>query len=134
MTTPHPYAEILHAIADGKQIQFQYTPVDVWVAATYSTALSEITRSVYPANRFRIKPDTTTIGGKELNAPLRVAPEQRTRYYIPDFHEKSPTEHMWADDSSDHKWLAAGICFATEADAKAVAEAFLALLKPNTSE
>ena len=51
----HPYAEILHAIADGKRVQFKYPSDPEW--HNESNALLEIYDGTFHANFYRIHPD-----------------------------------------------------------------------------
>ena len=131
MTTPHPYAEILHAIADGKEVQFRNSVTGSWYTQDGHATLLEIYRDNTPVIDYRIKPNTITIGGKELNAPMRVAPVMGNQYWVPCLGDKCMNSYAWADDEVDTLYLGTGLCFSTEADAKAVADAFLDLLKPN---
>lgn len=68
MTTPHPYSSILHAIAEGKEIQWQSSQGE-WITQTPSEVLEEIVDPDWPIGRFRIKPATITINGCEVECP-----------------------------------------------------------------
>lgn len=92
MTTPHPQADLLRAIADGKQMQELDFPginhPGNWCDCDADRALNLIIRGV--EQYVRIKPetvtinDTVTINGIECNAPMRVAPALQTIYFKPD--------------------------------------------------
>lgn len=68
--TPHPHADLLRAIADGRQMQIK-RPSE-WRDCDASTALAGLA-SVAP-HHIRIKPDAVTLNGIECNAPMRVEP------------------------------------------------------------
>lgn len=75
MTTPHPQADLLRAIADGKQMQELDFPginhPGNWCDCDADRALNRISRGVEQC--VRIKPDTVTINGIECNAPAAGA-------------------------------------------------------------
>ena len=126
MTTPHPHADLLRAIADGRQMQIK-RPSE-WRDCDASTALAGLA-SVAP-HHIRIKPDTVTINGIECPAPMRVEPEMGSWYYAPTpTNEAKFTLWAWSNDATDQRFFAEGLCFATAADAAAVAKAMLAPLK-----
>lgn len=64
MTTPHPQAELLRAIADGKQMQRHSN--DEWLNCTAEAALNRLALGM----SLRIKPDTITVNGVEVPKPL----------------------------------------------------------------
>jgi hypothetical protein len=80
-TKPHPYAEILRAISDGKQIQFSSTTIGKWEDQDYELTLHEIAESYFEPVHYRIKPTTITINGHEVPEPLRELPS----YGVPVF-------------------------------------------------
>lgn len=124
MTIPHPHADLLRAIADGRQMQIK-RPSE-WRDCDASTALAGLA-SVAP-HHIRIKPDTVIVNGVECPAPMTEAPEGS--YWIPIIDSDSASdEFWWRADHSDLLWLERGLCFATEADAQAVAEAMLKPLR-----
>lgn len=51
MTTPHKHADILRAIADGKEVQFKHRITHAWVQADY---INPITHSEL---EWRVKPE-----------------------------------------------------------------------------
>ena len=65
----HPYSEILHAIADGKEIQYRYCSVD-WHDVYHDRLLKLLAYDGQdkPNYKFRIKPATITINGVECDA------------------------------------------------------------------
>lgn len=133
MTTPHPHADLLRAIADGKQMQC-YDATNsrdgrAWINAVAEFALYELSKgsSGLP---IRIKPDTIIVNGVECNAPMRVEPEMGNWYYTPTpTNEAKFTLWAWSNDASDKRFFAEGLCFATAEDAAAAARAMIAPLK-----
>lgn len=73
MTTPHPNADMLRAIADGKQMQGRL-PEDGcdWFDIYPDQAIGAIASGY--SMKVRIKPETALINGIECPAPMRVAP------------------------------------------------------------
>lgn len=71
MTTPHPHAEILRAIADGKAIQKKYIGQD-WTDCPVAVALTTIGPDYpcKPAYQLRVKPDAITVNRVECPKPL----------------------------------------------------------------
>lgn len=70
----HPYAEILHAIADGKQIQYR-DDLGCWVNTHERAIITEL-HNGRGLDRYRVKPPTILINGIEVPAPLREIPEK----------------------------------------------------------
>ena len=64
MTTPHKHADILRAIADGKEIEYS-TEAGYWSKADLGILFRN------PGCLFRIKPETITINGVECPAPVK---------------------------------------------------------------
>ena len=132
MTTPHPQADLLRAIADGKQMQELDFPginhPGNWCDCDADRALNRISRGV--EQYVRIKPDTVTINGIECPAPMRAAPALHTRYFKPDpDQEKMYDICVWTDHDLDHSRFSLGLCFATAENAAAAARAMIAPLK-----
>lgn len=131
MNTPHPQADILRAIADGREIQgrhFTNNNVGGWVDMTHSTALSAL-NTANPGWSLRIKPATIRIGSAEVNAPMREAPARGKTYWVPAIDSASlRVTYEWQGDSMDRRLLSRGLCFHTEEDARTAAGAILALL------
>lgn len=128
MTTPHPQADLLRAIADGKQMQKPESRVSPknWHDVSAEEALCALVNGT----PVRIKPGTVTINGIECNAPMRVAPALQTMYFKPDPDwEKMYDRCMWAGRALDHSRFSLGLCFATANDAAAAARAMVAPLK-----
>ena len=130
MTTPHPNADLLRDIADGRQTQKEILDGASrrFVNCSAKRALQMIAKGC--AQFIRIKPETVLINGIECNAPMRVEPEMGSWYYAP-----TPTREVkfirwsWSNDASDQRFFAEGLCFATAEDAAAAAWAMIAPLK-----
>ena len=130
MTTPHPNADLLRAIADGKQMQGRLTAdgcdwFDIYPDQAIGAIASDYSMDI------RIKPGTVTINGIECPAPMRKKPSYGSIYYMPaiDLMSRSAIGFTWVGGSTDEFLFDRGLCFATEADAKAVAEAMLKPLR-----
>lgn len=67
----HPYADILIAIAEGKEIQYSHLG-NTWKCASAEDILQRILnqRNGAPENSFRIKPATITINGVVCEVPV----------------------------------------------------------------
>ena len=70
--TPHPYAEILRAIADGKQIQMQARTGE-WLDVQDFQVLDNAANGPYAADSFRIKHEP-----------------KKARYRVAEMREASP--------------------------------------------
>lgn len=128
MTTPHPNADLLRAIADGKQMQgrLQEDGCD-WFDIYPDQAIGAIASDY--SMKVRIKPETVLINGIECPAPMRVAPALGAMFYCPDIVRKNGYNAcVWYGSVADENLLANGVCFATTEDAAAAAHAITALL------
>ena len=129
MTTPHPQADLLRAIADGKQMQGR-VPEDGcdWFDIYPDQAIGAIASDY--SMKVRIKPETVLINGIKCPAPMRVEPKMGSRYYAPTpTREAKFIQWGWSNDASDQRFFAEGLCFATAEDAAAAAWAMIAPLK-----
>lgn len=106
MTKPHPHADILRAIADGKKIEYQSAETDKWCAAE----LIDLVR--YQGLEFRSAPETIVINGVEC--PKSEAFNSVDANYVITVEFKS-------DGTSFHAW------YPTEEAARTVYES---LCKP----
>lgn len=124
------YAEILHAIADGKQIQQNNTPPGAqdfcWANVSPEALLLALGQGQRPT-RLRVKPATININGHEVPEPLRVAPADGAAYWRVTVSDKqlAGAVNTWNDDVYDHRWLARGLCHATKEAAEQHARALL---------
>jgi len=76
----HPYAEILNAIAEGNQIQFNSN--HGWVDQSWSTTLVEIVDEVFEPSEYRVKPSMIDIGGYEVPKPATDEPERGQSFWV----------------------------------------------------
>ena len=132
MTTPHPQADLLRAIADGKQMQELDFPginhPGNWCDCDADRALNRISRGV--EQYVRIKPGTVTINGIECNQPMQEAPMFNFDYWVPDLADNKFCHlDRWTDRMLDSLRLENGLCFATAEDAAAAVRAMIAPLK-----
>lgn len=68
----HPYSDILHAIADGKAIQWKDRSGNFRDQSVECT-LAEIIASDPNPSRYRVKPSMIAINGIECEAPMPVS-------------------------------------------------------------
>ena len=68
--TEHKHADILRAIAEGKDIQYRYLTGE-WVGATHETIMQRMLNDVgtHGENQFRIAPETVMVNGVECQKP-----------------------------------------------------------------
>ena len=81
-TTQHPYANILRAIADGEEIEWQRSN-GCWEYQGLDQTFAEIASNAYSPDRYRVKPKTITINGFEVPEPLREMPPDGTQVFWP---------------------------------------------------
>jgi hypothetical protein len=80
---------------------------------------------------YRLKPRTITINSVEYNAPMNVAPEVDTHYWVINFEFEFgfvPLAVIWIEDESDYSALEKSHAFGKYDDCKAVADALNAIL------
>lgn len=84
-TTPHPYAHILRAIAEGKNIQWLGGDAR-WYDQAADTTLLEITSSEFSPARYRVHVENTIpINGHDVPKPLSEMPPKGTEVFWPSF-------------------------------------------------
>ena len=121
----HPYAEILHAIAEGKQIQF-YSSSNGWVDQSYVQTLLEIVDEAFPTNKYRIKPDVILINSIEVPKSCTVELCDKEVYYYPCIETGDKfTRVEWHSDIYDKRLLKLGLVHLTKEAAIKHAEALL---------
>ena len=114
--TAHPNAQILAQLAEiaktnpepWKRLEVKNMVGD-WVSCYHYDSV------LHPKLVFRIKPATVTIGGVELEGPIREAPENNTRLWLL-FDHTPPDEpdYFYAQLPSHIKWLKEGRLFASK--------------------
>ncbi len=124
------YADILRAIADGKEVEIQNYEGTGWVEFSTRDVLGLISHGGTQPGFFRIKPDTITINGREVPAPTRTAPRARSAYWLPDlFSPERARLRAWADIELEFNLLHGGLVHLTEEAARAHAEALLSFTR-----
>jgi len=119
------YAELLHAIADGKQLQSQWENPEIgWKDVSPKECLREFSRSVFPPARYRIKPVTININGIEVPEPFRGEMQYGQMYWTPHFGSFWGAI-KWINDDFDNAVLANGGLHLSEEAAEAHARALL---------
>ena len=131
----HPYSIILKAVAEGKTVQVLEASVDtnvghdvypdipsVWSDITAEVALASVSAETYTPEEMRVKPDTVTINGCEVLAPLREAPACGTEYYCAS-RSKTALKYVWAGSAMDYNFLDMGIVFLSKEDSAAYVKA-----------
>jgi len=116
---PHPQAEWLIAMAQGKPVQ-RFTAGGLWVGASLNCLCN------YPSGTFRIKPETININGHEVPSPVREPLNYGTHYFMVSIGDASYTEHTWRDQKHDFRWLKYGQIQLTREGAIAQAKAMIA--------
>jgi len=113
MTTPHPHAEFLRALANGeplKNFECKFMYWDSWDSAEVCAADSLLSNPEKWQVRRKLR--TIRIGELDVPEPLRVAPKEGTKYWIASLNT-SPWTSIWVNDVYDQRWLAHGICHLT---------------------
>ena len=122
----HPQAKWLRAIADGETVECWLG--EQWVEMTFPSAVHEflITKD---DNRYRIKPQTITIGKYEVAEPIKVAPTENTLYWtLNQIAEGTASSYTWSGDDIDNMFLDSGMCWLKREDAELAAKAITELL------
>jgi hypothetical protein len=120
----HPHAELLRAIADGKQMQSDGAD------CTARDALLMI--ADFCADRIRIKPETVTINGIEVPSPVREPLKDGEQYWFVASELATPVSASeWSGDSFDGRMLERGLMHRTRDAALAH---FKALITPTKAE
>lgn len=139
MTNPkeHPYADILRAIADGKQIQILKHGHSKWEDVSGQVALSLVyynTEYAIDENKtiIRIKPKTININGIEVPEPAREPLKEEQQYWFVYIDaSRSQGQSRWDDDPIDYTRLDMGIIHLTKEAAETHAKALLSFTKVN---
>ncbi len=129
MNTPHPQAEILRAIADGKTIQVRHIGHEPVIWQTVEHPLVFIGDC---ATELRIESKTVAINNIEVPCPVREKLKVGDKYWIPDV--KCPDGYLYDSDTwdgyvLDMSRLKAGVIHLTKESAIAHAEALLSFTR-----
>lgn len=133
-TTQHQYANILRAIADGEEIQWQASNGN-WLNKDHGDSLIEIGQMTYVSSRYRVKQKTITINGFEVPEPLREMPPYGTKVFFPSFTISSSGKNSdWiitsiGGNQITERLLQQGLLHLTEDAAHAHATALISLTK-----
>lgn len=123
--TQHAYAEILHAIADGKKIQYLESSQNKWFGISRESVLLELSRH-HCRHQFRIKPEVILINGIEVPKPCDKQLDEGQQYFYPCIEASdSCTGVKWNNDIYDERLLKRGIVHLTKEAAIKHAEALL---------
>ena len=133
----HPFAEVLHAIAEGEEVQCQSYYDDMWYTIDAHTILAEICsgREISPPARYRIKPRTIRIGTFDVPTPCDGSFDVGEKYWCvdltcPDGFRKS----VWGDYSIDYFRRVSGVIHKTQQAAVIHAKALLSFTKQQDKE
>lgn len=122
MNTPHPQADILRAIADGKPIEGRYLN-SPWV----------VLQDPFNAKdwEFRIKPETININGHEVPCPVQEPLKDGQEFYVADGTQiGNPVLLRWSPISEAMQgWFECGLIHLTKEAAIAHTEALLSFTR-----
>jgi hypothetical protein len=108
----HENAQILRAIADGKNVQ--YSVGTVWLGSThygpwedFDSSSVESCQSLLGVGKYkwRIAPKTINIAGYEVPEPCKVSLELGQDYFVPNLSTTGATRHTWAGSYTDFRFL-----------------------------
>lgn len=128
MNTPHPQADILRAIADGKTVQMRSTSA---YEANEWWEPGDILRYINDGHHeFRIKPETININGHEVPAPVQEPLEKGQVYWLVRCCSTVGSESQtWNGDPHDFLWLKNGLIHLHHKAADAHTEALLSFTR-----
>lgn len=115
------YAEILHAIADGKEIEVitgfrRGTPI--YETFENDDVLRGISNKSVEAQHLRVKIPVVLINGIAVPEPERTAPARNTIYYFPaPWNEDACSSTLWDNHPVDKRALALGLVHLTQESA-----------------
>ena len=128
MTTPHKYAEILRAIADGvpaTEFEFLYSN-NKWVRINDDNLLFNLIKSL---DKIRRKPRTININGFLVPEPLRDGLEIGGVYFLADCICNEIEEYRWSGSDIALLWLPSGLLHSTKEAAELHAKALLSFTR-----
>lgn len=122
----HPYAEILIAIANREEIEFDCYSHG-WGHKDIEDVLVEIANEAHPPQRYRVKPRTIRIGEFDVPEPVREPLEKGTKYWT--FTPRGVIDYVWEDDDTDMECLASGWIHLTKEAAETHRRALVSFTK-----
>lgn len=127
MNTKHPYAELLHAIADGKEIQKLDKSTGSWKTISSKSALLGAAFVNKPSGKLRVKPPVVLINGIGVPEPCREPLNKNERYWKPDLSRQDGLAwwDSWQGISCDFEYLKRGLIHLTKEAAETHAKALL---------
>lgn len=125
--TPHPQADILRAIADGKTIEVKELIDNENAWEEVCNPWNFILHKDY---ELRIKPALININGHEVPEPVREPLKKLNRYWFVDFSEnRCFCESEWDGDEMDYFRLQLGLIHLTKESAIAHTKALLSFTR-----
>ena len=78
--------------------------------------------------KYRVKPKTILVNGFEVPEPMREAPNDDVKYFIPSLRDDEFVDcHDWYGDSYDKRWLSRGMIHLNKDAAIAHAKSMLGI-------
>ena len=115
------------AFGRGEDVQIGGAHAFEYFDLNFQHSLSDFNN---PAYRFRIKPQTIQIGSRTINKPISVKPENGQTYFIVDLMNKLKYRtNVWRGTDLDIYQFNNNLCHLTAADAIAMTDALLELMK-----
>lgn len=124
------YAEVLRAIADGRAVQMPTYSRESWAEISPANVLPLIANRKTSPDQFRIKPDTITINGREVPAPIKVALKDGQDYWYAGLGGAEDWDKdTWISHEVDDARLSRGLIHLSEEAARQHAEALLSFTR-----
>lgn len=117
----HPHAEILIAIAEGKEIEIKKI-CGKWFPVHYNSIFEQL--NTIDPSLLRIKLETILINGFNINKPESKPLKLGQTYYLVNL-SGSTEEWYWDNNGIDNLWLSSGIIHLTQENAIAHSKALL---------
>lgn len=124
------YADVLRAIADGKRVQYFGAVSKAWEYVAPEEAMEWIADRLYRPDELRIAPDTITINGREVPAPVRGEPEHGTPLWVARPAAIDLIGYFsWGGSTYERGLIKRGLIHLTEEAARQHAEALLSFTR-----
>lgn len=115
------------AFGRGEDVQIGGAHAFEYFDLNFQHSLSDFNN---PAYRFRLKPQTITIGSRTIVKPLDKTPKSNDRYFIPCLRYASGYQSViWTNDENDLRSFSRNLCHSTKEAAIDHANAILELMK-----